>query len=80
MYSRGIFVKKISQPYFCVRWVSHMTKNVDDQLEICLSVFKSQNLKWQPYERENGIKLSKMVIGATAVDQFYVFSSQKIQF
>ena len=42
MYSRGIFMKKVSQPYFCVPWVSHMTKNVDDQLGICLVVNKSQ--------------------------------------
>ena len=50
-----------------------MTKNVDDQLGICSAVFKSQNSKWPPYERENGIKLSKIVIGTNAVDQFNVF-------
>ena len=50
-----------------------MTKNVDDQLGICSAVFKSQNSKWPPCERENGIKLSKMVIGTNALDQFNVF-------
>ena len=80
MYSRGIFVKKVSQPYFFLPWVSHMTKNVDDQLGIPSAVFESQNSKWLPHERENGIKSSIMVIETHAVDQFYVSSSQKIQF
>ena len=39
MYSRGIFVKKVSQTYLDVPLVSHRTKNVDDQLEICSAVF-----------------------------------------
>ena len=56
MYPGGIFVRKVNQPYFCVPWVPHMTKNVDDQLGICSAV---QNSKWPPHERENGIKLSK---------------------
>ena len=78
MYSRVIFVKKVSQPYFCVPWVSHMTQNVDDQLGICSAVFKSHNSKWPPHERENGIKSSIMVIETHAVDQCYVLSCQKI--
>ena len=80
MYSRGIFIKKVGQPYFCVPWVSHMTKHVDDLLGIRSAVFKSQNSKWPPHERKNGIKSSIMVIETHAVDQFYVLSSQKIQF
>ena len=46
-----------------------MTKNVDDQMEICSVVFKGQNSKWPPHERENGIKSSIMV------NQFYAFST-----
>ena len=42
---------------FCVPWVSHITKNVDDQLGICSAGFKSQNSKWPPRERENGVKM-----------------------
>ena len=65
--------------FLCSLGISYMTKNVDDHLGICSAVFKNQNSKWPPYERVNGIKLSKMIIGTYAVNQFYVFSSQKIQ-
>ena len=72
MYSSRISMNKVSQPYyFCVPWVSQMTKNVDNKLGICSAVFKSQNSKWPPHERENEIKLSIiMVIVTCEVDQF----------
>ena len=55
-----------------------MTKNVDDQLGICSAVFKSQNSKWPPHERKNGIKSLKMTMGTYAVNQFYVFFQSEI--